>query len=114
MRTVYALDACPTYCRRRKLEEVAKHEELPTHPNCVGFVKAWEEKQHLYIQTELCRTRYALVSSTAVIILRVALTTHLNVVMLKIAHIPGISTFPETMYVLKTNVLKQGLQYYIS
>ncbi|KAI0211312.1 Membrane-associated tyrosine- and threonine-specific cdc2-inhibitory kinase [Lamellibrachia satsuma] len=42
--------------RRRKLEEVAKHEELPTHPNCVGFVKAWEEKQHLYIQTELCRT----------------------------------------------------------
>ncbi|KAK2186669.1 hypothetical protein NP493_192g03061 [Ridgeia piscesae] len=42
--------------RRRKLEEVAKHEELPRHPNCVGFVKAWEEKQHLYIQTELCHT----------------------------------------------------------
>ncbi|ELU06630.1 hypothetical protein CAPTEDRAFT_74696, partial [Capitella teleta] len=42
--------------RKRKLEEVAKHEKLPAHPNCVGFVRAWEEKKHLYIQTELCRT----------------------------------------------------------
>ena len=44
--------------RKRKLEEVAKHEKLPKHPNCVSFVKAWEERQHLYIQTELCKTRY--------------------------------------------------------
>ncbi|KAK2147709.1 hypothetical protein LSH36_540g01066 [Paralvinella palmiformis] len=42
--------------RKRKLEEVAKHEKLPHHPNCVRFYKAWEEKQHLYIQTELCQT----------------------------------------------------------
>jgi len=42
--------------RRRKLQEVQKHEVLPRHPNCVRFVKAWEEKQHLYIQTELCDT----------------------------------------------------------
>lgn len=42
--------------RIRKLEEVAKHEKLPKHPNCVRFVKAWEERQHLYIQTELCKT----------------------------------------------------------
>ncbi|XP_064634588.1 membrane-associated tyrosine- and threonine-specific cdc2-inhibitory kinase-like [Lineus longissimus] len=42
--------------RRRKLEEVAKHEQLPKHPNCVAFFKAWEERQHLYIQTELCHT----------------------------------------------------------
>ncbi|CAH1786957.1 unnamed protein product [Owenia fusiformis] len=42
--------------RKRKLEEVAKHERLPRHPNCVHLVKAWEEKQHLYIQTELCDT----------------------------------------------------------
>ncbi|XP_032823881.2 membrane-associated tyrosine- and threonine-specific cdc2-inhibitory kinase [Petromyzon marinus] len=40
--------------RERKLEEVAKHERLEPHPNCVRFVRAWEEKQHLYIQTELC------------------------------------------------------------
>ena len=44
--------------RKRKLEEVAKHEKLPKHTNCVEFVKAWEEKQHLYIQTELCHTRF--------------------------------------------------------
>lgn len=42
--------------RLRKLEEVAKHESLPAHNNCVQFIKAWEEKQHLYIQTELCKT----------------------------------------------------------
>lgn len=42
--------------RKRKLEEVAKHEELPPHPNCVRFYRAWEEKQRLYIQTELCKT----------------------------------------------------------
>ena len=40
--------------RRRKLDEVKKHEELPIHPNCVKFIKAWEERQRLYIQTELC------------------------------------------------------------
>ena len=45
------------FYRKRKLEEVAKHEKLRKHPNCVGFVKAWEEKQHLYIQTELCQMR---------------------------------------------------------
>lgn len=44
--------------RVRKLEEVAKHQELPNHPNCVRFYRAWEEKQRLYIQTELCQTRY--------------------------------------------------------
>ncbi|XP_022238846.1 membrane-associated tyrosine- and threonine-specific cdc2-inhibitory kinase-like isoform X2 [Limulus polyphemus] len=42
--------------RQRKLEEVKKHEQLPKHSNCIRFVKAWEEKQHLYIQTELCET----------------------------------------------------------
>lgn len=40
--------------RKYKLEEVNKHELLKCHPNCVKFVKAWEERQHLYIQTELC------------------------------------------------------------
>lgn len=41
--------------RIRKLEEVAKHEELPPHPGLVKFYSAWEEKQRLYIQIELCR-----------------------------------------------------------
>lgn len=41
--------------RNRKLEEVNKHEKLPVHRNCVRFVRAWEEKDTLYIQTELCQ-----------------------------------------------------------
>jgi len=40
--------------RIRKLEEVAKHETLPPHPNCLHLVKAWEESGRLFIQTELC------------------------------------------------------------
>lgn len=42
--------------RLYKLEEVKKHEQLPKHRNCVKFFKAWEERHHLYIQTELCDT----------------------------------------------------------
>ncbi|XP_014666779.1 PREDICTED: membrane-associated tyrosine- and threonine-specific cdc2-inhibitory kinase-like [Priapulus caudatus] len=42
--------------RLRKLDEVRKHEVLPKHENCVEFFKAWEEKQQLYIQIELCQT----------------------------------------------------------
>jgi len=49
-------DPCD-FCRRQKLEEVEKHETLPPHPNCVQFHRAWEERQHLYIQTELCQMR---------------------------------------------------------
>lgn len=45
--------------RRRKLEEVAKHETLPPHPNCVTFYRAWEERQRLYIQTELCKISFS-------------------------------------------------------
>jgi membrane-associated tyrosine/threonine-specific cdc2-inhibitory kinase len=41
--------------RIRKLEEVAKHEQLPAHPNFVKFYRAWEERQRLYIQEELCQ-----------------------------------------------------------
>ena len=42
--------------RRRKLDEVKKHERLPNHPNCIKFIKAWEERKRLYIQIELCST----------------------------------------------------------
>ncbi|XP_033628353.1 membrane-associated tyrosine- and threonine-specific cdc2-inhibitory kinase-like [Asterias rubens] len=41
--------------KRRKLEEVHQHETLTRHQNCVEFFKAWAEKGHLYIQTELCQ-----------------------------------------------------------
>uniref|UniRef100_A0A914RJ67 non-specific serine/threonine protein kinase n=1 Tax=Parascaris equorum TaxID=6256 RepID=A0A914RJ67_PAREQ len=37
-----------------KLREVQKHELLPKHPNLVEFIRAWEERGRLYIQTELC------------------------------------------------------------
>lgn len=43
--------------RMQKLSEVQKHEQLPKHPNLVQFVKAWEERGCLYIQTELCKTK---------------------------------------------------------
>jgi membrane-associated tyrosine- and threonine-specific cdc2-inhibitory kinase len=42
--------------RRWKLREAEKHEMLPPHANLVRFYMAWEEKQRLYIQTELCET----------------------------------------------------------
>uniref|UniRef100_A0A915DDX9 Membrane-associated tyrosine- and threonine-specific cdc2-inhibitory kinase wee-1.3 n=1 Tax=Ditylenchus dipsaci TaxID=166011 RepID=A0A915DDX9_9BILA len=41
--------------RSTKLKEVQRHELLPPHPNLVKFIKAWEEKGRLYIQTELCQ-----------------------------------------------------------
>ncbi|KAI1715606.1 protein kinase domain-containing protein [Ditylenchus destructor] len=40
--------------RTKKIREVQRHELLPPHPNLVAFIKAWEEKGRLYIQTELC------------------------------------------------------------
>ncbi|XP_071955343.1 membrane-associated tyrosine- and threonine-specific cdc2-inhibitory kinase-like [Antedon mediterranea] len=42
--------------KRKKLAEVQKLEVLAKHPNCVHFHKAWAEKGHLYIQTEICQT----------------------------------------------------------
>lgn len=40
--------------RLHKLQEVRKHERVGTHPNCLRFVRAWEERRLLYLQTELC------------------------------------------------------------
>lgn len=45
--------------RRRRMEEVQKHEKLPKHCNCVRFFRAWEERQHLYLLTEVCRSSLA-------------------------------------------------------
>ncbi|VDM39949.1 unnamed protein product [Toxocara canis] len=40
--------------RELKVREVQKHELLPKHRNLVEFVRAWEERGRLFIQTELC------------------------------------------------------------
>jgi len=40
--------------RDRKLEEVRKHQFLPSHRNCVKFYSSWEEEGRLYQQFELC------------------------------------------------------------
>ncbi|XP_056408722.1 membrane-associated tyrosine- and threonine-specific cdc2-inhibitory kinase isoform X2 [Hyla sarda] len=40
--------------RLHKLQEVRKHERVGEHPNCLRFIRAWEEKRLLYLQTELC------------------------------------------------------------
>lgn len=40
--------------RLHKLQEVRKHERVGEHPNCLRFVRAWEERRMLYLQTELC------------------------------------------------------------
>ncbi|MPC33116.1 membrane-associated tyrosine- and threonine-specific cdc2-inhibitory kinase-like [Portunus trituberculatus] len=45
--------------RQRRMKEVQKHEKLAKHNNCVQFYRAWEERQHLYLLTELCRTSLA-------------------------------------------------------
>ncbi|KAK7063100.1 Protein kinase, membrane associated tyrosine threonine 1 [Halocaridina rubra] len=45
--------------RRRRMAEVQKHEKLPKHKNCVEFYRAWEERQHLYLLTEVCSTSLA-------------------------------------------------------
>lgn len=40
--------------RDQKLKEVRFHETLATHRNILKIIHAWEERERLYIQTELC------------------------------------------------------------
>ncbi|KAJ8245904.1 hypothetical protein GJAV_G00261540 [Gymnothorax javanicus] len=42
--------------RQRSVREARNHERLCPHPHILGFKAAWEEGDHLYIQTELCCT----------------------------------------------------------
>lgn len=56
------------FFRERKLQEVQKHEQLPYHSNCVRFYQAWEERQRLYIQTELCCCRLVSIYYTKYVI----------------------------------------------
>ncbi len=34
------------------------HETLTTHRNILKIIHAWEERERLYIQTELCQSKY--------------------------------------------------------
>ncbi|UJR28642.1 hypothetical protein I4U23_009874 [Adineta vaga] len=42
--------------RDHKLKEVRFHEALATHENILKIIRAWEERERLYIQTELCES----------------------------------------------------------
>ncbi|CAF4143714.1 unnamed protein product, partial [Rotaria socialis] len=42
--------------RDQKLKEVRFHETLATHRNILNIIHAWEERERLYIQTELCES----------------------------------------------------------
>lgn len=42
----------------QKLKEVRFHETLATHRNILKIIHAWEERERLYIQTELCESKY--------------------------------------------------------
>jgi membrane-associated tyrosine/threonine-specific cdc2-inhibitory kinase len=42
----------------QKLKEVRFHETLATHRNILKIIHAWEERERLYIQTELCQNKY--------------------------------------------------------
>lgn len=50
--------------REEKLNEVCKHEQLPDHDHLVKLYRAWEEKNRLYIQTELCATSLSALAET--------------------------------------------------
>ncbi|XP_053952450.1 membrane-associated tyrosine- and threonine-specific cdc2-inhibitory kinase [Anastrepha ludens] len=41
--------------RQERLEEVRRYEEFSGHANFVQFYRAWEQKNRLYMQMELCR-----------------------------------------------------------
>uniref|UniRef100_A0A1A9V481 Membrane-associated tyrosine- and threonine-specific cdc2-inhibitory kinase n=1 Tax=Glossina austeni TaxID=7395 RepID=A0A1A9V481_GLOAU len=41
--------------RQERLEEVRRYEQFSGHANCVRFYRAWEQKDRLYMQMELCR-----------------------------------------------------------
>jgi len=40
--------------RQEQQHEVLMHERIPKHENLIEFISAWEERDLLYIQTELC------------------------------------------------------------
>lgn len=46
------------FSRDQKLKEVRFHEALATHENILKIIHAWEERERLYIQTELCESKY--------------------------------------------------------
>ncbi|XP_064602098.1 membrane-associated tyrosine- and threonine-specific cdc2-inhibitory kinase-like [Liolophura sinensis] len=99
--------------RKRKLEEVAKHETLPPHPNCVRFFKAWEERQHLYIQTELCLTSLNTFAENQHDITEIVLWNYLVDLLMALKHLHDHNLIhmdikPENIFISKEGICKLG------
>lgn len=99
--------------RQRKLQEVAKHETLPPHSNLIKFYKAWEEKQILYIQTELCDRSVAEKLRNQSFFPEPIVWNYLVDLLMAIDHLHArnlvhLDIKPENIFVSKGDILKLG------
>ncbi|XP_043238058.1 membrane-associated tyrosine- and threonine-specific cdc2-inhibitory kinase-like isoform X3 [Amphibalanus amphitrite] len=99
--------------RRRRLEEVRKHERLPPHRHCVAFHGAWEERDHLYLQTELCATSLADVADTEHSIPESTVWAYMVDLLLAIKHLHDnqlvhLDIKPENIFVMREGYCKLG------
>ncbi|XP_071037189.1 membrane-associated tyrosine- and threonine-specific cdc2-inhibitory kinase [Parasteatoda tepidariorum] len=99
--------------RSRKLQEVQKHEKLPYHPNCVKFYSAWEEKQILYIQTELCSSSLSQYAETNHDIPEKTIWKYLIDLLQAVKHLHDhnlvhLDIKPENIFISENNICKLG------
>ncbi|ESO12356.1 hypothetical protein HELRODRAFT_62778 [Helobdella robusta] len=99
--------------RKVKLEEVNKHEKLPVHRNCVKFIKAWEEKDHLYIQTELCKMSLSAYADEHHNIAEQLIMNYLIDLLMAVKHLHDhdlihMDIKPENVFISDTDVCKLG------
>lgn len=73
--------------RKRKLDEVRKHQFLPKHSNCVRFYQSWEENARLYLQFELCQENLSEFSERTENILEPVIWGYLVDLLLAIRHL---------------------------
>uniref|UniRef100_A0A915DBR9 non-specific serine/threonine protein kinase n=1 Tax=Ditylenchus dipsaci TaxID=166011 RepID=A0A915DBR9_9BILA len=99
--------------RRTKLQEVQRHELLPPHPNLVKFIKAWEEKGRLYIQTELCQRSLDDIARTQHEIEEMVIWQYLIDLLLAVQHLHShdllhVDIKPANIFVTNDGVCKLG------
>ncbi|GFU29466.1 membrane-associated tyrosine- and threonine-specific cdc2-inhibitory kinase [Nephila pilipes] len=99
--------------RERKLQEVQKHEQLPNHPNCVKFYKAWEEQQILYIQIELCKYSLSQYAEENHNITENTIWNFLIDLLLAVKHLHDhdlihLDIKPDNIFISKSNICKLG------
>ncbi|XP_037087702.1 membrane-associated tyrosine- and threonine-specific cdc2-inhibitory kinase-like [Pollicipes pollicipes] len=99
--------------RRRRLEEVRKHERLPPHRHCVSFHGAWEEQEHLYLQTELCATSLADVADANHSIPEATVWAYMVDLLLAVKHLHDnqlvhLDIKPENIFVFREGYCKLG------